>query len=462
MDINDIVKGGDERITLNENGLNKYHGNPLIYQSVFNRGSCTMSNLNVDSKRAVNKMLNKLKHNDYDKLLDEQQKQLKKLIDFNPAHDFDVFYGPSGSDLCYYPIMFSRILQPEKPIFSVVTCPEELGTGSNTAIKGKYFFGTNQFEENVNKGENIHSDVNIVQQAFAARDDEGNILNHKSDILDIIDEKSKDHQVIANLVIGSKSGIVDNISMIPRANENVFWVIDVCQMRTTPKLINSLIRLNCMVLLTGSKFYQSPPFCGAILVPKTISSKLKNITDKAVEPFLNIFSTSDISCEHPILRDKFRKNENYGTLLRWEAAISEMKLLSFYGEDMVTMAIDRWNAFVISQLQINSDFFELMPDQQFTNRSIISFNVKHPDGSLLSDEELRTLYLKVCAHEREDFYDFKKIIIGQPVKYDNKSFIRLALGSYNVRMLIANEFDFKFDRKLINIIVSELKQLFWS
>ena len=462
MDINDIVKGGDERISLNENGLNKYHGNPLIYKSVFNRGSCTMSNLNVDSKRAVDKMLEKLKQHDYSKLLDEQQKQLKKLIDKNPSHDFDIFYAPSGSDLCYYPIMFSRILQYEKPIFSVVTCPEELGTGSNTAIKGKYFFGTNQFEENVDKGINIHPDVNIIQQAFPARDEEGNILNHKAEILKVIEEKSKDHQVIANLVIGSKSGIVDNISMIPRANDNVFWVIDVCQMRTTPKLINSLIRLNCMVMLTGSKFYQSPPFCGALLVPKTISSKLKNISDKAIEPFLKIFSTSDISNTHPELRNKFKKNENYGTLLRWEAAISEMKLLSFFGEDMVTSAIDRWNAFVISQLQINSDFFELMPDQQFTNRSIISFNVKHKNGSLLSDDELRVLYMKVCGEEREDFHDFKKIIIGQPVKYDNKSFIRLALGSYNVRMLIANDFDFSLDRKLINIIIQEVKELFWK
>jgi hypothetical protein len=421
-----------------------------------------MSNLNVDSKRAVNSMLEKLKHNDYNKLLDEQQKQFKKLIDKNPTHDFDVFYAPSGSDLCYYPIMFSRILQAEKPIFSVVTCPEELGTGSNTAIKGEYFFGTNQFEEHVSKGDSIHTDVNIIQQAFPARDDDGNILNHKSEILKVIEEKSKDHQVIANLVIGSKSGIVDNISMIPRANENVFWVIDVCQMRTTPKLINSLIRLNCMVMLTGSKFYQSPPFCGALLVPKTISSKLNNISDSAIEPFLKIFSTSDISANHPVLRGKFRENENYGTLLRWEAAISEMKLLSFYGENMVTQAIDNWNAFVISQLQINSDFFELMPDQQFTNRSIISFNVKHPDGSLLSDEELRKLYLKVCAEERDDFYDFKKIIIGQPVKYDNKSFIRLALGSYNVRMLIANAFVFKFDRRLFNILVKEIKELFWN
>ena len=136
-----------------------------------------------------------------------------------------------------------------------------------------------------------------------------------------------------------------------------------------------------------------------------------------------------------------------------------MKLLSFYGEDMVTMSVDRWNAFIISQLQIQSNYFELMPDQQFTNRSIVSFNVKHPDGSLLSDEELRVLYLEICAKERNDFFNFKKIIIGQPVKYDNKSFIRLALGSYNVRMLIANDFDFQFDKKLISIIQKGVKEI---
>ena len=67
--LNDIVKGGDERIKLKDNGLNKYHGNPLIYESVFNRGSCTMSNLNLDSKRAVDKMLNRLKKDNYDKNL---------------------------------------------------------------------------------------------------------------------------------------------------------------------------------------------------------------------------------------------------------------------------------------------------------------------------------------------------------------------------------------------------------
>ena len=37
-------------------------------------------NLNLDSKRAVDKMLNRLKKDNYDKLLIQQQKQLKKLL----------------------------------------------------------------------------------------------------------------------------------------------------------------------------------------------------------------------------------------------------------------------------------------------------------------------------------------------------------------------------------------------
>ena len=83
MDINDIVKGGDERINLKENGLNKYHGNPLIYESVFNRGSCTMSNLNIDSKKAVDNMLIKLKKEDYDKLIRFSTHARKLLLEHN-------------------------------------------------------------------------------------------------------------------------------------------------------------------------------------------------------------------------------------------------------------------------------------------------------------------------------------------------------------------------------------------
>ncbi|MBL4652291.1 MAG: hypothetical protein JKY53_05425 [Flavobacteriales bacterium] len=462
MDITEIVKGGDERIMLGENGLNKYHVNPLDYENTFNRGSCTCSLLTKDSEKAINKLIKKLGSQDYNDVLDTQQLRLKKFINYLNQDKFDVFYAPSGSDLCYYPIMFSRIMYPEKEIYNLLTCPEELGSGSNIANNGKYYFNINQFGEKVPYGELIHPDIHIKQKTFSARDKEGNINNHKQSIINTIEEnQGKDH-IIANLVIGSKSGIIDNISIIPHADEKSFWVIDVCQLRATKKLINSLLNLNCMVMITGSKFYQSPPFCGALLVPKTITKQLTTITDKAVEPFLKIFSSMDIPSCLPKLKAKFRENENFGTLFRWEAAISEMELLTYFGEDTVASAVNRWNAFVVSQLQFNSDYFELMPDQHRTNRSIISFSVKKPGESLLNDVELRELFMKICTSERTDFGNYKKIIIGQPVKYENKSFIRLALGSYNVRNLLANNFNFKNDEKLIQIIIKEIRELFWK
>ena len=462
MDITEIVNGGDERIMLGENGLNKYFVNPLNYKHTFSRGSCTCSTLSDNSKRAIEKLIDRLKTENYSDLLLQQQKQLKQFIGYPGKDTFDIFYAPSGSDLCYYPILFSKIIHPEKSIFNILTCLEELGTGSNTANNGRFHGELNQFGGTIKKGELIHPDLKISQAAFSARDEEGNIANHKEKILKTIEENKAENSIIAHLVIGSKSGIMDNISIIPRVKQDIFWVVDVCQLRATKKLINSLINLNCMVMITGSKFYQSPPFCGALLVPKTITSRLTNITDESIAPFLDIFGSSDIPTNLPELRNKFRKNNNHGTLLRWEAAVNEMSLLSYYGESAVTNIVEQWNAFVISQLQFNSDYFELMPGQQVTNPSIISFNVKKPDGTLLDDIELKELFMKICLTERTDFYGYKNIIIGQPVKYENKSFIRLALGSYNVRKLISTSMDFKYDKKLVEIIIEEVKTLFWN
>jgi len=462
MDITEIVTGGDERIILDEKGLNKYFVNPLVYKDTFSRGSCTCSTLSDNSKKAIEKIIDRLETEEYDDVLKEQKKKLKEFIGYKGQDTFDIFYAPSGSDLCYYPILFSKIIYPKKDIFNILTCAEELGTGSNTANNGRHHGALNQFGEQIQKGELIHPDIKIKQASFSARDEEGNIANHKDKILQTIEDNEAKNSIITHLVIGSKSGIMDNISIIPRVQKDIFWVVDVCQLRATKKLINSLINLNCMVMITGSKFYQSPPFCGALLVPKTITSRLKNITDEAIAPFLDIFGTSDIPFNLPELRNKFRENDNTGTLVRWEAAVNEMSLLSYYGESAVTNIVEHWNAFVISQLQFSSDYFELMPGQQITNPSIISFSVKKPDGTLLDDIELKELFMKICLTERDNLGDYKRVIIGQPVKYENKSFIRLALGSYNVRKLISTSMDFSYDRKLVEIIIEEVKLLFWK
>jgi hypothetical protein len=55
--------------------------------------------------------------------------------------------------------------------------------------------------------------------------------------------------------------------------------------------------------------------------------------------------------------------------------------------------------------------------------------------------------------------DFKKLIIGQPVSYVNHNFIRLALGSQNVRMLNDRNLDLTFDLRLLDFIEECVKTI---
>ena len=87
------------------------------------------------------------------------------------------------------------------------------------------------------------------------------------------------------------SKFAKKISSVPLIAILMFF-ISACEMQTSSVGNGQMINLE-------------EPIPVALLVPKTISSKLKNISNKAIEPFLKIFSTSDSSNTHPELRNKF-------------------------------------------------------------------------------------------------------------------------------------------------------------
>jgi hypothetical protein len=457
-----ITSGGDERIKVNEEGLNKYFIDPSKYDGVFNRGSCTCNTLTDIGKEAVKKLLGRLKKNSFEKEILNHHRTLKKLINYKGEDKFYIFFAPSGSDLSYIPLMIARLLHPDKEIYSVVTCPEELGTGSLIALSGKYHFATNQFGEQVEKGAPISSSLKINIKTFPARDENGNIVDHKHGILDTINNNVDKYAVIGNLVIGSKSGIYDNVNIIPDASDKALWVVDLCQLRSAKSLIAELLDLNCMIMITGSKFYQSPPFCGAMLVPKSILDRIENIDKEVLTPFRSVFSKYDMPPEFPEIHNAFRTSENVGLLTRWEAAIAEIKVAAKDSTFRMLSGIHKWNSYIIDKLNAYPDIFDLMPNQELTNKTIISFRVKNKAGEYLNDEELRELYRTIVIGVHTGFTKYNKIIIGQPVKYIDRSFIRLALGSNDLRKLMDNNFDMRDDDRLVEIIKETVIQLFWS
>ncbi|MEO7986707.1 MAG: hypothetical protein ABI766_09245 [Gemmatimonadales bacterium] len=456
-----IVAGGDDRLDLLASGLNRYHVRPTEFEGVFNRASCTCSPFSPDGYEAATELYTRLDHDVFEGVLAEHTRTLKELINYDGQDRFHVFYAPSGSDLCYYPLLFFRLIHRERKIFNVITCPEELGSGSNLASSGRYYFTHNQMGQRVNFEGLIGKQGEIESASFAARSHDGKIIDHWQEILTTIHDKYRSHAVNANLVIGSKSGIENNVTIVSQAPEDVLWTVDLCQFRASRLLINGLIGMNCLVMLTGSKFYQGPPFCAVLLVPKSITQGFRVPDRDLVAPFANVFSRYDIPEQFSELRRHLPDFRNYGLLLRWHAALHEMKAMSKLDGHEVGDAIRQWNEFVIGRLGASQQF-QLMPDQHITNKTIVSFRVKKNDGSFFSHVELSRLYDSICQRDDLAIGDCRRALIGQPVKYGDKSFIRIALGASDVRQFIQDGTDFTKDGRLVEIVEEIARERQWN
>lgn len=451
-----VTQGGDERIIPDAaTGLNKYFVNPAQYTGLLNRGSCTCSTLNPFSVNRLGAFHEKLEQKGFESTRKDQIRRLKKLLNYEGENKFEIFFAPSGSDLSYFPLLMAGMLYPGKKIYNLLTCPEELGTGTQIAALGRYFMQRNQFGEETPYQELLSPDTDVEVINFPARDREGRIMEHNQALRSAIREK-RDSALVGNMVIGSKSGIENNLNILLEVEDDMLWVVDLCQFRNSKRLINKLLDLNCLIMITGSKFYQSPPFCGLLLVPQRIVSRLKSATEGQFEPFRHIFSSYDMPEVLPNMRQHFRDYENIGLLARWECAISEMEQFDQIPRSDSQEMIIHWNTFVREEL-IKRPVFELMPNQEQTNKSIISFRVKCGDR-YLNHEELKQIFQAIVQDTYSDLDGYDRIFIGQPVAYTDKSFIRLALGSYDLRKLIKQKGNLENDRVIIDIIEQKVRE----
>jgi hypothetical protein len=448
--------GCDERIYLDEKGVTRYGINPLAYQGRVNRGSCTCGSFNEENEAAMYELLsrNLEEKENYEKLLKEQTAELKKLLNYPGEDKFEIFYGASGTDLVYFPIIFSTILYPDKPILNILSCPEELGSGTLFAVRGEFHANFNQFEEPVPRGQKVCPCFNIKVLHLDARDTDGNIINHEAYIAEQI-ERHPNYAIIGSLVHGSKSGIQDNLEMMDRFNrKDIIWNVDLCQFRHDLSTIHNILDKNGCVMITGSKFYQAPPFCGALLVHKDMMKSLENGNFTVVPMFKDMMSAYDFP---ESMREKtaLPYRQNIGLHLRWACFLQERTKFQEIPEDEVNEIIDRWNDLIRKILEAN-DEFELMPDQFRTNKTIISFRIKK-DGHFFNNEELTRLFKSIVSDSFSHKYDFDKVFMGQPVVYGDKSFLRLAIGSMNIRKFHEDdEKEFKNDLDLIQIIKDKI------
>jgi hypothetical protein len=453
-----LSQGADERIFTNEKELTKY-GTPLSNSKVINRGSCTCSVATGDSLEQLKSMYrSNTCETDWIDQNDQIFNKIKGIINEKDQDNFELFLAPSGTDLVYIPLIIAKLITPKKKILNITTCIEELGSGTKLAAQGKYYADYNQFGEKVEKGKTV-LDVDDIKTYFCrARSENGDILNNQNEIIEVI-KKHPDHTIIINLVYGSKSGIEDNLELFDKIKgDNIFWNTDLCQFRHSKAVIKKLIEKNSTVMITGSKFYQCPPFCAAILIPKNIFNSIsENTNPEAIKGFDSVFSSYDTP---PILRQKLglKGRINPARILKWSYTLKEIEKFNLLPKTLVQEKVNAWRKAVSSFLE-ESEEYELMPFQENTNKTIISFRVKY-NGGYLNELALRKLHYLTATKKYNNLgKDQSMVFIGQPVTYFNdKSFLRLAIGSKNIREFVKdNEINFEIDRKIIDILTTNLK-----
>jgi hypothetical protein len=200
------------------------------------------------------------------------------------------------------------------------------------------------------------------------------------------------------------------------------------------------------VLYTASKFFRSPPFCGAVIVPAEIMQKLQADQTAVVPHGLKTFvGQSELPDDLTIWRNQLDSSINHGLALRWEAGLAEIEQTLKIEESIRLEHEQLWRNEVIAELEKydNLNYFSAAND----TTSIVSIRIKSTKEGKewFNKGELVHVFKAMTQNRGEQFPDSivlasRKCFIGQPVVISpTEAVLRIALGSDSLRAYIADK-----------------------
>src|SRR6185312_2564273 len=183
------------------------------------------------------------------------------------------------------------------------------------------------------------------------------------------------------------------------ADDKVMIVIDACQARLGRARLRWYLDRGFPVLMTGSKFFTGAPFSGALLVPQTLVERCAAIDD--VPDGIGAYTGRyDWPARFANIRKELPPQINLGTLLRWSAALTEMRDYYAVPGSFREFALAQF-AQTVPQIIAAEPCLELMPlpeeepatldNEEFATRTIFPFFIRRR-GERLSHAEAAILY----------------------------------------------------------------------
>lgn len=369
----------------------------------------------------------------------------------------EVILCPSGSDAEYIPVAIARALVPEtgssRKILNVVSQLREVGAGSAPAAGGEFFSThtplSGALPDHMLNGRlsGMDDDALLSHVDIPARGRDGSVTDVRDAIAEVLSGAAASGAYpIVHGVFGGKTGLMD--TQMPRSSGSAhvgsdsLAVIDACQGRFSLEELHDWLSegSDAIVLVTGSKFYQGPPFAGAVIVPPRIAEVLRG----APAPFPSTMYDADLGLGAFLSRremptslghwsDKLSSRNNIGLALRWEASLAGVESLADVDDNVRSDAVQAWSEACSAMVQAQP-----LLDAWCVNRSIVSIRLAK-DASRKewrNMEELRNVYrwmsldVSDCVAPEDRRAATTRCFIGQPVDVaESHAIVRIALGA---------------------------------
>jgi hypothetical protein len=332
-----LVQGGDSRLNLDPlTGANRYGCAPRPNPRLADFASSTASVISArgyDAADALHARLGAEPLADrpvvYARELERIRGELKALCGLGDRADVDVIFAASGTDLH----LLARELvggTPTAPLLCVGVEPEETGSGVPAALAGRHFSNRAALGEAVDPGGALGPGGGEYI-AVPARSADGGLRDGAAIEADLdaigLGAARAGRRVLLSVADVSKTGLIspglDTVLALRRRFPNTIEVlIDACQFRLSAASLRAYLDQDLMVAVTGSKFLTGPVFSGALFVPAAVALRLSG---RLPRPALRAYSARADWPETWVAGKALNEAANEGLLLRWEAALAELR-----------------------------------------------------------------------------------------------------------------------------------------
>ncbi|GAD10548.1 hypothetical protein GFGA_1c0592 [Gluconobacter frateurii NBRC 103465] len=342
-----MSSGGDSRLAVDsETGLNRYSCSHRPRPWAVSFGSSTASSLSErgfgGAEAARCAMMNALlSKQDPDLVQETMVKNARAGIGRHYGLSEDaVLLSASGTD-CELAVLALVAAGTNRPISSILLAPDETGSGVPLAACGRHFAADSACATQVGKGELIEgfpADTRLIGVTIRHPDGTSRAIEEiNAECLELARREVKAGcHVLMHRLDQSKTGLaapdMNTIETLRRElGEHFSVVVDACQARLSPSRVFEWVESGLMVMVTGSKFFTGPPFCGAILLPETLRDRLPLLS---LPVGLKDYAHRD---EWPEESDEnaLSAGHNIGLALRWHSALAEMDALFALPDDTI-------------------------------------------------------------------------------------------------------------------------------